>query len=451
MDTTKREEFKSRFGVLMAMVGSAVGLGNLWRFPYLMGTNGGAVFILVYLIFVCILCLPTLYSEFIIGRRGQSNAFGAFKTLAPGSKFWLFGLLAALVCVMIDGFYCVVGGWTLNYLGRSLTFHLLSEDPAQMQSVFEMVSSSVWGPLVCFYIFMAFNIFIVASGVEKGIEKYSKFMTPALFILIVVMAIYSATFQGAGAGYRFMFKVDFSGVTIRTLNDAMGQAFMSLSIGCGTILTYASYVSKDHHIMATGTQTAVFDTLFALLAGCAIMPAVFAFGISPSEGPGLVFVTLPSIFAKIPGGSVMAVIFFFVLFIAALTSSISIMEVLTSLFMDQFRTSRKKALTIASACIVALGTLCSLSLCPGSQLRLMDGSVFDFCNNASAFLMPVGGLIVVIFVGWKLRRPVIEEELTNRGTLKIKHWLLTAVYVMIKYVTPLILLTIIVISIIQMI
>ena len=428
----------------MAMVGSAIGLGNLWRFPYLVGTNGGAAFILIYLVAIVLLCLPALYAEFVVGRRSQSSPVAAFDRLVPGTAFKTFGWLGLVICFLLLGFYPVVGGWTLNYLGRSLAFHLISEDTALMTSVFENVSSSVWMPLGCFLLFMGVNFVIVVLGVQKGIEKFSSFMTPALFVLILVMVVYSATFPGAGAGYRFLFRPDFSAVTVRTFSDAIGQAFLSLSLGCGTIMIYASYADKRQNIASTGLKTALLDTFFAILAGCAIMPAVFAFGISPSEGPGLVFIALPSIFAKMPGGQLIAVLFFFVLFLAALTSSISMLEVLTGIFIEQFRLTRRKALLCVSAIVLVLGSLCSLSLAPASPLKVGSVSVFDLFNNLSSMLLPIGALMVVVFVGWKLPWSETVDELTSGGLHRLPAGWLKALAFMLRYVTPLLLLAMIV-------
>ena len=318
----KRDSFSSRFAVLVALIGSAVGLGNLWRFPYLVGTNGGAAFIIIYLFFVFVLCTPIVFSEFLVGRRTQCNTFGAFKKLAPGTKWNWVGLIAVISASCVLAFYSVVGGWTIDYLVKAVTFRFTTSDQGQLASMFTDSVSSVWEPIIYLVAFLGLTCFVVVKGVKDGIEKFSKMVMPLLFVLVVAIAVNSLLLPGSQKGVDFLFKPDFSKVTAETFLNALGQAFCSLSIGCGTSMTYSSYVSKKENIAVTSSLTGVFDTLFALIAGVAIMPAVFAFGISPSEGPGLVFITLPHIFAQMPGGSVIAIAFFVILFIAAITSSI---------------------------------------------------------------------------------------------------------------------------------
>lgn len=302
---SNRDNFGSRFGILVAMAGSAVGLGNLWRFPYLVGTNGGAAFIIIYLAFVLILCLPIMYSEFIIGRRSHANVFGAFRVLAPGTKWGVVGIIAMLGSISILSFYCVVGGWTIDYLIKAITFKFTT-DVSGLNTMFQETVTSNYEPLIYLLIFLAVTGLIVVAGVKKGIEKYTKVMMPVLFIMVIIIAIRSLTLPNAGKGIAFLFNPDFSKVTATTLLEALGQAFFSLSLGCGTIITYASYVKKGENIVKTSMYTAFADTLFAIIAGMAIMPAVFSFGISPSQGPGLVFITLPYIFSQIPLGSILA-------------------------------------------------------------------------------------------------------------------------------------------------
>ncbi|MBR4883111.1 MAG: sodium-dependent transporter, partial [Bacteroidales bacterium] len=323
----KRDGFASSFGVLVAMAGSAVGLGNLWRFPYLVGTNGGAAFIILYLVCVLLLALPIMYSEFIIGRRSQANVFGAFEVLAPKTGWCNVGFIYVLCSIVIISFYCVVGGWTLDYFFKSLAFKFTTTDTAALDGMFGATVASVGSSLGYMILFLIATALILYAGVKNGIEKYTKVMMPMLFVIVIVIAIRSVTLPGASAGLDFLLKPDFSKVTAKTFLEALGQAFFSLSVGCGSIMTYASYVKKKESIIGLSAQTAITDTIFAIIAGLAIMPAVFAFGISPGQGPGLVFVTLPYIFAQLPLGSILAIMFFFMLFIAALTSSISMLEV----------------------------------------------------------------------------------------------------------------------------
>ena len=432
-----RESFGSGFGVLVAMAGSAVGLGNLWRFPYLVGTNGGAAFIIIYLAFVLLLALPIMYSEFIIGRRSQANVFGAYKVLAPNTKWCNVGLVYVLASLCIISFYCVVGGWTLDYFWKALTFQFSTPDTALLGNMFNSTVTSSTEPLVFMLLFLLVTALIVMAGIKDGIERYTKVMMPILFVIVIIVAIRSVTLPGAAAGLEFLFRPDFSKVTAKTLVDALGQAFFSLSIGCGTIMTYASYVNKKENIVGLSVETAVADTLFAIIAGLAIMPAVFAFGISPSEGPGLVFITLPYIFGQIPLGAFLAIMFFFMLFIAALTSSISQLEVIVSYLIEEFKLGRKVSILASMAVVVTFGVLCSLSQGLLSHIQILGNNIFDcFDKFSSNILLPVGGFFAVIFVGWKMKKPDFTDEITSGGVHPFKRWFLTYVYFSIKYLAP---------------
>ncbi len=433
----KRGNFGSSFGVLVAMAGSAVGLGNLWRFPYLVGTNGGAAFICIYLCFVFLICLPIMFSEFIIGRRSHANAIGAFKVLAPHSKWGVVGIVSLLGALFILSFYSVVGGWTINYLIRSLTFSISSMDTVALTNLFEEVSTTTFLPIVFVFIFLAITALIVIAGVEKGIEKYTKIMMPALFIMVIIIAVRSITLPGAGSGLSFLFKPDFSKINGDTFLAAMGQAFFSLSLGCGTIMTYASYVKKNENIIRASTLTAISDTIFAIIAGVAIMPAVFAFNISPTEGPGLVFKTLPFIFNHITGGSIISILFFFILFIAAITSSISLLEVAVAYMKEEFKMSRKMAALICTALMMVTGTLSSLSQGVLSDIHIFGLNFFDFFDYVSSnILMPIGGLLVVLFVGWRLDKAIFLEELSNSGKLSYTLSFLNLIRFIVKFLAP---------------
>ena len=433
----KRDSFGSGFGVLVAMAGSAVGLGNLWRFPYLVGTNGGAAFIIIYLAFVLLLALPIMYSEFIIGRRSQANVFGAYRVLAPGTKWCNTGYIYVLGSLAIISFYCVVGGWTMAYLWKAVTFKFSVADTAVLGDIFNRTVTSNTEPLVFMLIFLFATALIVMAGIKEGIERYTKVMMPLLFVIVVIVAIRSLTLPDASAGLEFLFRPDFSKVTSKTFLDALGQAFFSLSIGCGTIMTYGSYVNRRENIVGLSAQTAITDTLFAIIAGLAIMPAVFSFGISPAEGPGLVFVTLPFIFAQIPFGAFLAILFFFMLFIAAITSSISQLEVIVSYLKEEFSMSRKVAITSSLVVIVTFGVLCSLSQGTLSDVKILGYNFFDFFDKSSAnILLPLGGFFAVIFVGWKMKKQDVEDELTSGGLHKLRPAFLNFIYYSIKYLAP---------------
>lgn len=433
----KRDSFASSFGVLVAMAGSAVGLGNLWRFPYLLGQNGGAAFILIYLGFVLLVGLPVMIAEFIIGRRGQGSARVAFQKLAPGSHWGVVGVLGVICCILIISFYSVVGGWGVEYLWKAVQFDFTRSHPENLKTLFSSFSTSLWRPLVCHTVFLALTAGIVIGGIKNGIEKFSKVMMPVLFLLVVAMAVRSMTLPGSGPGISYLFKPVWSEVTPGTFLAALGQAFFSLSLGCCMVVTYASYVKKSDNIISLSVQTAVADTLFALIAGCAIMPAVFAFGISPGEGPNLVFVTLPHIFSQMTLGGVVAILFFVALLLAALTSSISMLEVIVAFCIEEFKWSRKLAVGVVFGLVWVLGALCSLSEGPLAGLTVLGKNLFALFDFLSAnVLMLLIGLLIVIFAGWKLGKAAVFDELTNGGTHPFPAWLPKTILFLIRYAAP---------------
>lgn len=434
----KRDSFASSFGVLVAMAGSAVGLGNLWRFPYLVGTNGGAAFIIIYLAIVFLLALPIMYAEFVVGRRAQSNVYGAFKKLAPGSKWGIIGVMAIICCILIVSFYSVVGGWTLDYLVKAVMGEF-SSGREGFDGLFAQTVSSNYRPLLFMLLFVGTSAVVLLAGVKDGIEKYSKVLMPLLFVMVIIIAVCSVTLPGSGAGLDFLFKPDFSKVTASTVLDALGQAFFSLSVGFGIIFTYASYVNKNENLIKMSAQTATADTLFAIIAGIAIMPAVFAFGISPSQGPGLVFVTLPYVFAQLPLGSVLAAIFFFVLFVAALTSAISLLEVAVAYVLEEFKIGRRAAVISVVAIVLFLGTFCSLSQGLLGDVKILGNNIFDLFDKTTAnILIPVGGLLIVLFAGWRMKREDFLDEITSGGKHKINSVYLRIIMFSVKYLAPVI-------------
>ena len=434
----KRDSFASSFGVLVAMAGSAVGLGNLWRFPYLVGTNGGAAFIIIYLAIVFLLALPIMYAEFVVGRRAQSNVYGAFKKLAPGSKWGIIGIMAIICCILIVSFYSVVGGWTLDYLVKAVMGEFSSGSEG-FDGLFAQTVSSNYRPLLFMLLFVGTSAVVLLAGVKDGIEKYSKVLMPLLFVMVIIIAVRSVTLPGSGAGLDFLFKPDFSKVTASTVLDALGQAFFSLSVGFGIIFTYASYVNRDENLIKMSAQTATADTLFAIIAGIAIMPAVFAFGISPSQGPGLVFVTLPYVFAQLPLGSVLAAIFFFVLFVAALTSAISLLEVAVAYVLEEFKIGRRAAVISVVAIVLFLGTFCSLSQGLLGDVKILGNNIFDLFDKTTAnILIPVGGLLIVLFAGWRMKREDFLDEITSGGKHKINFVYLRIIMFSVKYLAPVI-------------
>lgn len=438
-NTMERENFGTKFGVLVAMAGSAIGLGNLWRFPYLVGSYGGAAFVFVYIICVFVLCLPILFSEVIVGRRSHANAFGAFKKLAPGSRWKWLGALSVLTPLIIVSYYSVVGGWGVEYFFKSVTFEFTDGmTQSQLGTLFSSFTSSVWAPLMGHTIFLLMTALIVISGVKSGIEKFGKVMMPMLFVLIVIIAVRAVTLPGAAEGLAYLFKPDFSKIDASVCSAALGQAFFSLSLGMGTMLTYGSYVSKKENIAASSSYTAISDTIFALLASCAIMPAVFAFGLDPEEGPSLVFETLPFIFSNMSLGAFVAILFFLALIVAALTSSISLYEVVVAYLVEEKHYTRKGAAILVFVVAWVLGILCSLSFGPLSEFRIFGQTVFNLFDKLSAnFLMPLGGLLLVIFVGWVMKKSDVIDEFTNGGSLKANVRVSGFVYFLIRYICPL--------------
>jgi NSS family neurotransmitter:Na+ symporter len=437
MSDLKRDGFGSRFGVLVAVAGSAVGLGNLWRFPYMVGNNGGAAFIILYLAFVILLCLPIMFSEFIIGRRTQSNVFGAINKLAPRSPFLSIGVISVVASICIMSFYSVVGGWTLEYIIKSFSPDFLTSSSMSLESQFKEASTSSLIPIATHLTFLGLSALIVVAGIKNGIEKYSKILMPVLFFLVMLLAIRSVTLEGSAAGVKFLFYPDFSKITGATLIAALGQAFFSLSLGMGCIITYGSYVKKNENLFKVSLMTVAADTGFAILAGLAVMPAVFAFGISPGQGPSLVFITLPQIFGQLPFGNIISTAFFIILLIAAITSSISLLEVIVAYFTEELKLTRKAGVLIAFAIIGVFGTLSSLSNGVLSDVTIFGKTFFDlFDYTSSNILLPVGGLLVVLFVGWRMKKADVLDELTNGGSIAIKGFILKWVMFTIKFLAP---------------
>lgn len=435
----KRDSFGSRFGAIVAMAGSAVGLGNLWRFPYLVGENGGAAFIIVYILLSFLICLPIFISEFVIGRRSQKNAYAAFRDLSGGSAWRWVGLITIIVPLIVLSYYSVIGGWSVEYLLKSCTFSFSgSVSQGAFSSMFGDFVSSTWTPLACHTVFLLATTLIVAVGIKDGIEKFSKVMMPLLFLIVVAIAVYSITLPGAGAGLDYLFNPDFSKIDGKACAAALGQAFFSLSLGFGTIMTYASYVDKKDNIMRQSAATAVSDLMFALIAGIAIMPAVFAFGISPQSGPGLVFETLPFVFGQMPAGGFVAILFFLALLVAALTSSISMLEVAVAYLVEEKKISRAWACVVLFILCWVVGAVCSLSFGPLSHMKIGGGNIFDFFDNLSSnVLMTLGSLLTVIFVGWRLKKTDVYDEFTNGGSLSSNAKMFGVLWFLIRYVAPL--------------
>ncbi|MBR4536163.1 MAG: sodium-dependent transporter [Bacteroidales bacterium] len=429
--------FSSNLGAILAATGGAIGLGNIWRFPYTVGVNGGGAFIIMYTIFVFLLGVPILMSEIVIGRRSQQNVMGAFKVLAPKHKAWLgAGILSIVAALVIYAFYSVVAGWTLNYIVLSGSGQLSGKSPAEISQLFaDFTHGSLW-PLVCQFLFLGLTAGIVILGVQKGIEKYTKILMPILLLLMILMCIRSLTLDGARQGIDFLFKPDFSKINGNSVLDALGQALFSLSIGMGAVCTYGSYIRKQDNLFTTSLWIAGADTFIAILAGVAIFPAVFAFGLSPAAGPSLVYEVLPNVFNSMPGGMAFAVGFFMLLSIAALTSTISLLEVLVLWAVEELHWSRRKSAIILSLAVFTIGVFCTLSFGPLSHVTIFGLTIFDLCDKLTAtYMMPIGALLFTLFIGWYLPKVDVYDELSNSGQLKARYFKIY--YFIVKYIAPL--------------
>ena len=415
----ERDSFTSKFGVIAAAAGSAIGLGNIWRFPYVTGENGGGAFLLIYLLFVMAIGLPVMISEFVIGRSAQKNPYGAFRMLAPGRPWFLIGLMGVAAAFMILAFYTTVAGWTLEYFYQALTGNLSGKTDSELTQMFNDFQQGSFRPLLWFLIFMGFTAMIILSGVRKGIEKYTKILMPLLLILLISLCVRSVTLEGSGAGLRFLFNPDFSKITPKVILEALGQAFFSLSIGMGTLITYGSYIRKKENLASSAFFVVTADTLIAIIAGIAIFPALFALGGSPASGSGLVFIVIPAIFQKMPLGDVFALIFFILLAVAALTSTISVLEVIVAYLVEELKMTRRNATVAATLAVSVLGLLTVLSLGSLGNIQILGRNIFGLLEYlTSNIMLPLGGFFIVLFIGWFYSRKKTRDELTNDGELR---------------------------------
>ncbi|MEG2122047.1 MAG: sodium-dependent transporter [Rikenellaceae bacterium] len=412
--------FATRFGTLVVVGGSVVGLGNIWRFPYIAGENGGGAFIIIYILTTLIIAMPMMLCELSLGRNTRSNVFGAFKKL-DGHKWRFMGLLTVLSAFFVISFYAVIAGWSFEFIFKSISGHFIDLPYQQVRGELTSFIDSGIRPIIWALLYIFATAAIVIFGVQKGIERISKILMPVFFVLIVCLAAYSLTLDGAKEGLAFLFKPDFSKVTGRTVLQAVGQAFFSLSIGLGSLVTYGAYIHKSvslRHLAVTIVST---DTVVAILSGLVIFPAIFTFGISSSSGPDLIYITLPTVFGSMQGGHIISTIFFILVFIAAITSSISILEMMVSYLVQERKMTRRKAVIIASAASAVLAVICSLSMATGSKLKLMGMPIFDFLNDITAsYMMPINAIVVVIFMGW-IAHKALFKELTN-GATTIPWW-----------------------------
>lgn len=435
-----RANFGSKIGAILASAGSAVGLGNIWRFPYETGEHGGAAFILIYLVCVLIMGMPVMISEFLIGRHSRANTAGAYKLLAPHTPWRWVGFLGVTTGFLILSYYSVVAGWTLEYTLQAGVNGFANQTAEDFKKAFGEFSSDPFRPLIWLAVFLLITHYVIVKGVKKGIERFSKIMMPMLFILILILAACSISLPNAGKGLEFLLKPDFSKVNADVFLGAMGQAFYSLSLGMGCLCTYASYFSKETNLGKTAFSVGVIDTLVAVLAGLIIFPAAFSVGISPDAGPSLIFITLPNVFQQAFAGMpllayIASLMFYILLALAALTSTISIHEVVTAFINEEFHVSRKAAASWVTGGCLVLGVLCSLSLGVLGDVKILGLGFFDLFDFATAKVMlPLGGMLICLFTGWYLDRKLVWNEVSNYGSLKVSFF---KVYIFIlRYIAP---------------
>lgn len=435
----ERSKF-GKLGVILATAGSAVGLGNVWRFPYMTGENGGAAFILIYIGCMFLLGIPGMISEFIVGRHAGTNAARAYDTLSNGRPWKFVGYLGILTSTLILGFYAVVAGWCLQYLYASLMTHL-NGNADYVVNYFASFSANPWKPCVWAVSFIVLTHLVVVRGVRAGIERASNLLMPALLILLIVLVVASCMLPGAGKGIEFLLKPDFSKLTGRVFLEALGQSFFSLSLGTACLCTYSSYFSKQTNLLGAASQIALLDTFIAILAGLMIFPAAFSVGVSPGQGPSLIFITLPNVFneafAAVPVlGYFIAIMFYALLVFAALTSTISMHEIGTAFFHEELNWPRSKAAWIMTGVCSTIAVLCALSFGACPQIQLFGMSLLDLLDSLTANVMlPLGSLLTCLFVGWYIPRQVVRDQFTNWGTLRGRF---LGVYLLaVRYVCPL--------------
>ncbi len=442
-----RDTFATSFGVMVAAAGSAVGLGNIWKFPYVAGENGGAAFIFIYILCVLLLGVPVMLAELAIGRRGQGNPMQSFRRIAPRTKWSLVGLIAVLTPFLILTFYSTVGGWTIEYMVDS--FRIGDGALGNGEAFFADFVADPVRPVLWQFVFMFLTAGVVLFGVSTGIERASKVLMPLLFLLIAVMCIRSLTLPNAAEGLKFLFKPDFSKVTGETFLSALGQAFFSLSLGMGALITYGSYVKKDVNLMSITAQVCITDTIMAILCGVMILPAVFSFGVAPSAGSKLIFVTLPNIFAQMPLGGLFSLFFFTLVLIAAITSSISLFEVCTSFLKVHAHVSRMWATVLSLMAVLFIGTGVTLSLGGDralASLTIAGKNLFDSVDFlTSNIMLPVGALLSVLFVAWGPGKKILRPEIGNDGTLRAGYF--HTIKVLLRYFCPLFIIVILVFGI----
>ena len=420
-DYRERGNFGTKLGVILATAGGAVGLGNVWRFPYVTGQNGGAAFIIIYIICIMAMGVPVMLCEFIIGRHAQSNTARAFTKLSNGTPWRLVGYMGVLTAALIIGYYGVVSGWTLQYVFASVMGHMHGT-PDDFRQYFSDFSTHPIKPIVWMMLLVGITHLVIVRGIQDGIERASKVMMPVLFVLLLILVVCSLMLPDAWKGVEFLFRPDFSKVTGKTFLEALGQAFYSLSIAMGCLCTYASYFKRETNLVNSAFQIASIDTLVAILSGLIVFPAALSVGVQPDSGPSLIFITLPNVFQHAFGSLplveyVVSIAFYLLLAIASLTSIISLHEVSTSFLSEELRLGRREAAAFVSIMCVVVGAVCSLSLGNWDWAQLFGMPLFAFLDWFTANLcLPLGGFFTCLFVGWYVDRKIVHDEITDWGT-----------------------------------
>ncbi|MBQ5912753.1 MAG: sodium-dependent transporter [Bacteroidaceae bacterium] len=450
----KHVNFGSRMGAIFAAAGSAVGLGNIWRFPMLVGDNGGAAFILIYIMCILLVGIPIMVGEFVIGRHTQSNMIDAFRQLAPGKWWRIIGVMGIGVAFIILSYYLVVSGWTLYYAYSSFSGALSNPD-CDYGAFFGDYVANPWLSLISAVVFMLMTHLIIIRGVQEGIEKCSKILMPMLLLIIGILVVCTFSMPGINEGLTFLLKPDFSKLNFSVILAAMGQAFYSLSVAMGCLCTYASYFNKNTRLVSSALSVSSIDTLVAILSGFIIFPAVFSVPhVEANAGPGLVFQTLPYVFNMAFGnipilGYIFSGLFYVLLFLAALTSAISLHEAVTAYVLQNWKMSRKKASTIVSACAMTLGIFCCLSFGVLSHWTIFGLTIFDLFDTVSSnIILPLGGVLLALFVGWYLNRELVRQEITNNG--EVSQRIFPIIIFLLRWVAPIAILSMFIKGLIEM-
>lgn len=432
---SKQDQWTSKLGFILAAAGSAIGLGAIWKLPYMTGENGGGVFFLLFIIFTLLIGAPILIAEFTIGRNAQKDAISAYKHIAPGKPWALIGYGGVVASIILLSFFSVVGGWIISYLARSFTGSLSNLTQEEYGNFFNTIISNPYETVIAQLLFMVFTIWVVQGGISKGIEKANKYMMPSLFILFIILLIRSLTLDGAMEGVKFFLKPDFSALTGETILLALGQSFFALSVGVSVMVTYASYLSKKEDITKSAFSVVGLNIFISLLAGLVIFPAVFALGFSPSSGPGLVFVVLPAVFNEMALGGIFMFIFFILLLFATLTTAFSILEIVVAAMIKGDSAKRKKASWIAGIIVFLIGIPSALSFGVLSDVKIFNLSIFDFADYlTSNIALPVGALFISLFIGYQMKRIEVQKEFetgADPGRSLFKLW-----YFLIRYIVP---------------